>query len=83
MSPGAERLWTTDRKMVRLGNPPNRIDLLNFGAEIPFEEVFARSVSAELDGVSVNLISRADFIRSKRDAGRPKDLRDLESIGEP
>src|ERR1051325_1144499 len=69
-----------DRRMIRLGFPPNRIDILNFGPNIPFEEVWSRSVPADLDGVAVPMISREDFIRSKRDAGRPKDLRDLEEL---
>jgi hypothetical protein len=56
--------------------------LLNFGAEIPFEEVWQKRLQAEMERVPVPMISREDFIRSKRDAGRPKDLRDLEELGE-
>jgi hypothetical protein len=68
--------------MLRLGNPPNRIDLLNFGADIPFDEVWERRVAAEIEGVPVWIISRPDFVRSKLDAGRIKDRRDLEELGE-
>ncbi|MCL4285818.1 MAG: nucleotidyltransferase [Fimbriimonadaceae bacterium] len=79
---GGEQEWLGDRKMIRLGHPPNRIDLLNFGPEIPFEVAYARGLEAEMEGVPVTIICREDFIRSKRDAGRAKDLRDLEEIGE-
>lgn len=77
-----EQRFLKDRQMIRLGMPPNRIDLLNFGADLPFEEVFSRRLVADLDGVPVPMISREDFIRSKRDSGRPKDFRDLEELGE-
>jgi hypothetical protein len=80
--PGGEEAFAEGQRMVRLGNPPNRIDILNFGAKLPFGEVWDRRLSAQIDEVPVPMISRADFIRSKRDAGRPKDLRDLEELGE-
>lgn len=71
--PGGKEAWLGERRMIRLGNPPNRIDLLNFGAEIPFEEIWSRKLQADFDGVPVPVISRSDFVRSKKDAGRPKD----------
>ncbi len=80
--PGGREAFLGDRRMIRLGFPPNRIDILNFGACLPFADVWNRHVEAQIDGVEVPMISREDFIRSKRDAGRSKDLRDLEELGE-
>lgn len=82
LKPGEEAAWIQERQMIRLGLPPNRVDLLNFGPDLPFYEVWERRVSGELDGIQVNFISRDDFVKSKRDAGRTKDLYDLASIGE-
>lgn len=79
---GPEAFTSNQNRMVRIGVPPNRIDILNFAARIPFEEVWERRVQADLDGVTAFFISREDFIRSKRDAGRHKDLGDLEALGE-
>ena len=81
--PGGEEAFMSDsNRMVRLGIPPNRIDILNFGAGIPFEEVWNRKVEAKLGGIKAFFISREDFIQSKRDAGRHKDLGDLKALGE-
>ncbi|CAN5472839.1 nucleotidyl transferase AbiEii/AbiGii toxin family protein [soil metagenome] len=82
MESGGEEAWVQERQMIRMGLPPNRVDLLNFGADIPFEEIWSRRVSSVLEGVPVQYISKADFIRSKQDAGRPKDLLDLQELSE-
>lgn len=74
------------RNMIRLGAPPNRVDILNFlgavGAELEFDVVRSRAASGELFGEEVHWLSREDFIASKRAAGRKKDLRDLEELEE-
>lgn len=74
------------RRMIRLGAPPNRIDVLNFlgapGAEMDFDAVAEKSIEVELMGVVVPIPSKEDFVRSKREAGRPKDLRDLAELEE-
>lgn len=80
--PGGKEAFLGEKRMIRLGFPPNRIDILNFGASLPFEDVWRRRVEAQIDEVTVPMISREDFIRSKRDAGRSKDMRDLDELGE-
>lgn len=74
------------RTMVRLGAPPNRIDLLSFlgspEEEMDFDEVLARAPTAQLLGVEVMILSKEDFITAKRAAGRPQDLRDIAEIEE-
>ena len=76
----------TGRNMIRLGAPPNRIDLLAFlGSpedEMDFDASLSRAVDAQLLGVDVKVLSKEDFIASKRAAGRPKDLRDIAEIEE-
>lgn len=72
--------------MIRIGAPPNRVDFLNFlgspEKELNWDDVVARSIRAELLDVEVAVLSREDFIESKRSAGRPKDLRDLADLAE-
>lgn len=77
-----EAEFLEERRMVRLGLPPNRVDILNFGPNIPFGEAWERRLEASLEGVPVHVVSRQDFIQAKKDAGRPKDIRDLEELGE-
>ena len=79
---GGEHEWTLEKRMVRIGHPPYQLDLLNFAADLPFEQVWERRVPADMGGVPVGILSREDFILSKRAAGRTKDLRDIEELGE-
>jgi hypothetical protein len=45
-----------------------------------FEDVFARSVSIEIDGITVHVPCLSDLIRNKRASGRAKDLADAEAL---
>lgn len=78
---GAEAFATKDRQMIRLGVPPNMIDILNFAGNVPFDEAYGRRVEAEVDGETLPVISREDLIDAKRAAGRPQDLADLKRLG--
>jgi predicted nucleotidyltransferase len=77
---GAKRFRELDRQMVRIGVPPNMVDMLNFGGPDPFEEVYARRVEGEIDGEDLMFPSRDDLIAMKRSAGRAQDLADIESL---
>lgn len=67
-------------RVVQLGVPPNRIDLLTSITGLTFDEVWQRRVAAELDGLPVSFISRQDFIVNKRATGRSKDLADADAV---
>ena len=69
-----------DRKMVRLGVPPNMVDILNFAGEESFEEVWSGRVQGMLLGVSVHFPSRTALIKMKEAAGRSQDLVDIEKL---
>lgn len=77
---GARRFSRLDRQMVRIGVPPNMVDMLNFGGARSFEEVYASRVAGELDGVPLDFPSRDDLIAMKKIAGRPQDLADIERL---
>jgi hypothetical protein len=67
-------------RVLQLGHPPLRIDVLTSISGISFEEVWGGRVAAELDGVPVFFIGREQFVRNKRAAGRAKDLADIEPL---
>lgn len=73
-------LLTTPGKVIRMGLPPVRIELLTTITGVEFAECYARRISATIDGVPVNIISRDDLIVNKRSAGRAKDLNDLRHL---
>ena len=69
-------------KVVQLGFPPVRIDLVTSIAGVTWEEAWSGRVEGDYGGVPVGYIGRAEFIRNKRAAGRAKDLADIEALGE-
>ena len=56
------------------------IELLTTISGVDFEACYARRVVDVLDGVQVNLISLDDLKANKKEAGRYKDLDDLEHL---
>jgi hypothetical protein len=73
--------FSGEPRMLQLGYPPNRIDLLNFASGLEFEDAWERRVETEIDGVPVHLISMQDLERNKRASGRLQDLADLQKLG--
>ena len=71
LQPG-EVLW--------MGNPPVRVDILQRVDGVDFKEAFQRREQAKWKSIDVSLISRQDLIASKKAAGRPQDLVDVENL---
>jgi hypothetical protein len=67
-------------RIVQLGLPPNRIDVLTSISGVDFESAWKSRVSAELDGLRVNFIAAADLLANKQASGRPKDLADVATL---
>ena len=70
-------------KIIQLGYPPVRIDLLTFLDGLTADEIWSSRQEGPLGSHTVNYMGRAAFVKNKRAAGRQKDLADLEAIGEP
>jgi predicted nucleotidyltransferase len=66
--------------IVRLGQPPFRIELMTAISGVIFDECFERAKVETLDGIDVKIISLEDIRANKRAAGRHKDLDDLEHL---
>jgi hypothetical protein len=73
---------TNPHSVIQLGVPPGRIDLLSGISGVSFDEVWSNRVVAELGGLRVPVIGRAELVRNKRASARQKDLYDLETLGE-
>jgi predicted nucleotidyltransferase len=71
---------STDDVKFQMGVAPSRIDVLTTIGGVEFDEAWERRGSVELWGLSVPVIGMADLIRSKRAAGRPRDLADLAEL---
>ena len=69
--------------VIQLGYPPHRIDLLSSIDGVEFTDCFQRRFVIALDGISMPVISVADFRVNKRATGRPKDLADIAALDPP
>jgi len=71
---------TTPNRVIQLGYPPRRIDLLTSIDGVEFEPCYSRRMVVDVDGQSLCFIGLDDFKVNKRAAGRHKDLADLEAL---
>jgi hypothetical protein len=73
-------LFTDKNKVIRMGVPPIRIELITSIDGVSFAECYMNRVQDELDGEKVNLIDLEHLKINKRASGRYKDLNDLEHL---
>lgn len=73
-------LFLTPGRVVRMGRPPLRIEILSSISGVGFADCYRRRVQAELGGMTVDMIARDDLVTNKRAAGRAKDQNDLEHL---
>lgn len=76
-SENLETLCMTANKVIRMGVPPIRIEVLTNIDGVEFELCYARKLSPEIDGVTVSMISLDDLKTNKRASARTNDLDDL------
>ncbi|MDQ7816526.1 MAG: DUF6036 family nucleotidyltransferase [Melioribacteraceae bacterium] len=66
--------------IIQLGVPPVRIDILTSITGVEFEDAYNNRCILKSDGISINYLSKEDFIKNKKTSGRLKDLADIERI---
>ena len=79
-SQAQEAAFLEPRKIIRMGVPPVRLEILTSITGVEFSECYARRLQGEMDGVSVPLIQLDDLKRNKQATGRLKDRLDLEQL---
>lgn len=72
--------FITPGRVVQLGRPPNRIDLLTSISGVEFAAAWAGRVPGELDGQPVNFVGRDELIRNKLASDRDKDRADVAKL---
>jgi predicted nucleotidyltransferase len=73
-------LFMQEDSIVRLGEPPLRLEILTSISGVTFEECYQKRSRPRFDGLRVNLISLEHLRLNKKASGRPKDLDDLEQL---
>jgi hypothetical protein len=74
--------FVNPNKVVQLGVPPVRIDLITSISGVSWEEAEASREPGTFGNVPVSYIGRQQYIKNKRAAGRKKDLADIGALGE-
>ena len=77
-----EEDFLEEGRVVQLGHPPVRIDLLTSITGVDWARAEAGAVAGEYGGVPVRYLGRAELVINKRACGRHRDLADLEALGE-
>ena len=73
-------LFQDKNKVIRMGVPPVRIELITTIDGVDFAECYANRVETKLDDIQVSLIDLKHLKLNKRASGRYKDLNDLEHL---
>ncbi|MDO4246894.1 MAG: nucleotidyltransferase [Deinococcus sp.] len=67
-------------KIIRMGVPPLRLEVLNRISGVEFAEAYAERETMDIGELSIPVISLRLLRQNKAASGRPKDLGDLASL---
>ena len=76
----AESDFLVPDQVIRLGLPPNRIDLLTSLSGVEFAACYPARMQVDIDGLPVDFIDLENLKKNKRAVGRSQDLADLENL---
>ncbi len=65
---------------IALGEQPNQIDLLTSMSSQPTAEILEQAGVVEIEGLEMKVVSYSDLLAAKKEAGRGKDLVDVEEL---
>ena len=72
--------FLSSNKIIQLGNPLFRIDILTSIDGVDFNEAWDRKIVAKYGDQNIYFISKEDLIKNKTASGRKKDLDDLDHL---
>ncbi len=75
-----KQLLVREKQILRMGNPPLRIEILTSISGVFFEECYYEAVIAKISGINVPFINLKHLLLNKKAAGRLKDLNDVEQL---
>ncbi len=75
-----KELFLKDQKVIRMGVPPMRLEILTSIDGVHFKACFNNRVIADFGDFKVNFISKDDLLTNKRASGRPQDLVDFDKL---
>jgi hypothetical protein len=72
--------FVTPGRVVQLGYPPLRIDILTAIDGVEFDGAWSRKVESRFGSQKIQVLSKDDLIANKRASGRKQDLLDLQHL---
>jgi hypothetical protein len=66
-------LFLQPNNVIRMGNPPLRLEILTTISGVEFADAYAQRITATIDNVAVNIISLDQLKVNKRASGRLKN----------
>ena len=75
-----KELFLKEQKVIRMGVPPMRLEILTSIDGVDFEACFNNRLVADFGDFKVNFISKSDLLINKRASGRPQDLVDFDKL---
>ena len=75
-----ESAFLDKMRIVRLGLPPVRMEIMTDISGVTFDACFKRRNRVAINGIKINLIALDDLIANKIASGRHKDLDDVEHL---
>lgn len=72
--------FSAKEKVIQLGVPPVRIDILTSLTGVTWEQVLSHRVKDTYGDIPAYFIGKNELIANKKSLGRHKDLADVESI---
>ena len=76
----SEDVFLKQKQVIRMGQPPVRIELLTTLSGVGFDECFKEKMQTVIEDVKVNIISLKHLKINKAAAGRYSDKADLEKL---
>ncbi len=76
----SENLFLQENRIIRMGMPPIRIELLTSASGIQFDICFKHRKVQMVDGIKINFINLKYLKENKKNCHRLKDLNDLENL---
>jgi hypothetical protein len=75
-----KELFLKEQKVIRMGVPPMRLEILTCIDGVDFKVCFNNRLIADFGDFKVNFISKNDLLINKRASGRPQDLVDYNKL---
>jgi hypothetical protein len=75
-----EKFFSDEFDVFSFGNPPYAIELLTAVKGVTFQEAFNMATIEKVENLQIRVIHLRQLIKSKKAAGRYKDLNDIENL---